>query len=328
MKHLARYILILTFFLGCVGYCFAQNSKQQPGEIVTARPSPEYDSKSWKEFSSKEGQFNVLFPATPTEQTQIVDSPFGKLLMHLFILKTFGYYEVAYVDFPATDGIKDIKAYFNGVREGVLRGTQAQLLEEKDDYHFAIPGRYFKTQLPNGLINRVNLYFARNRSYLISIALPEKNADAESLKFYEGIATKFLSSFKIVPDIDAAKGDRFGDPIGAKPLAPPSGGGIDVDPVLSNGKNPEPFANVSGGILNGKAISLPKPVYSSEASGEVTVKIVFDESGNVIWAKAVSGPQLLYAVAEEAALKAKFQPVSLQGKPVKVSGFLLYKFVH
>jgi hypothetical protein len=58
-----------------------------------------------------------------------------------------------------------------------------------------------------------------------------------------------------------------------------------------------PLAKLSGGILNGKALSLPKPVYPREAeaagaSGEVKVKIVFDESGNVIWAKAVSGHKL------------------------------------
>lgn len=340
LKHLARYILLLTVFIISVGYCFAQNTKQQPNEIVTERPSPEYDSKSWKEFSSKEGRFSVLLPGKPSEKIQTGDSPFGKLDAHLFLLDTFAYYRVLYIDYPASDGIRDVEAYFNGVRDGNLKATNAQLLEEKRDYHLAIPGRFFKTRLPNGIINRVNLYFTRNRGYLVSIAMPEIKGDAKSIEFYESIANKFLNSFKIVPDQISEK-DRFGDPVGPKLPSLPTGTGVNIDPEIDPSKRldisrdgkPMPFAQVNGGILNGKATNLPKPDYPAEAgaagvSGEVKVMIVFDESGNVIWAKAISGPQLLQAVAEEAASKAKFQPVSIQGKPVKVSGFLLYKFVH
>lgn len=330
MKHLARYILLLIVFLGCIGYCFAQNAKQQPREIVTDRPSPEYDSRSWKEFSSKEGRFDVLFPAAPTEQTQTIDSPFGKLDMHSFTLKTFAYYGVAYTDYPETNGIRDVKALFSGYRVGLLKSVNGELLEEQDDYRFENPGRYFKMRIPSGFINRTGVYLIRNRFYIISLTMPE-SSNAESTKFNEEVAAKFFNSFK--PKHDNVKGGINLDPIVVKPLRLPTGEGITVDPDVSNGTKPEPFANVSGGILNGKATSLPKPEYPVEArtagvSGEVKVKIVFDESGNVIWTKAVSGPQLLQAVAEEAASKAKFQPVTIQGKPVKVSGFLLYKFVH
>src|SRR5690349_13383894 len=44
---------------------------------------------------------------------------------------------------------------------------------------------------------------------------------------------------------------------------------------------------INGGVLNGKAISLPKPVYPAEAKarqaeGPVSIKITIDEEGNVI----------------------------------------------
>src|SRR3954464_4987746 len=44
---------------------------------------------------------------------------------------------------------------------------------------------------------------------------------------------------------------------------------------------------INGGILNGKAISLPKPVYPDEArlakvGGAIVVDILIDEAGNVI----------------------------------------------
>lgn len=88
---------------------------------------------------------------------------------------------------------------------------------------------------------------------------------------------------------------------------------------------------ISGGVLNGKAISLPKPVYPQEArdakaSGAVTVQIVIDEDGNVMSAKAVSGHPLLQDAAVSAAREAKFTPTKLSGQPVKVSGVLTYNF--
>ncbi|CAN5627810.1 hypothetical protein BH20ACI4_BH20ACI4_31430 [soil metagenome] len=89
---------------------------------------------------------------------------------------------------------------------------------------------------------------------------------------------------------------------------------------------------ISGGVVNGKALSLPKPAYPIEArneraSGAVNVQVVIDESGNVISAKAVSGHELLREASEQAALGAKFSPTILEGVPVKVSGVIVYNFV-
>lgn len=88
---------------------------------------------------------------------------------------------------------------------------------------------------------------------------------------------------------------------------------------------------VSGGILNGRAISLPRPVYpetarATHASGAVSVQATIDEQGNVISAIAVSGPVLLRASAVSAARRAKFSPTKLAGEPVKVTGTIIYNF--
>ena len=93
-----------------------------------------------------------------------------------------------------------------------------------------------------------------------------------------------------------------------------------------------PRAPISGGVLNGKAISLPKPAYppiarAAHASGTVTVQVTIDENGNVISAHAVSGHPLLTAVAVGAARQAKFSPTKLSGQPVKVTGVIQYNFV-
>jgi TonB family protein len=89
---------------------------------------------------------------------------------------------------------------------------------------------------------------------------------------------------------------------------------------------------ISGGVLNGKAISKPQPAYppiakAVRAQGTVTVQVVVDESGRVISATAVNGHPLLQAAAVAAARQARFEPTLLSGKPVKVSGVITYNFV-
>ncbi len=93
-----------------------------------------------------------------------------------------------------------------------------------------------------------------------------------------------------------------------------------------------PRAPISGGVLNGKAISLPKPPYpaiakQAHASGTVVVQVTIDENGNVISAHAVSGHPLLQAVCVSAAKQARFSPTKLSGQPVKVTGVITYNFV-
>jgi TonB family protein len=85
-------------------------------------------------------------------------------------------------------------------------------------------------------------------------------------------------------------------------------------------------------VLNGKAVSLPKPAYPAaaravKAEGVVSVKVVIDESGDVVSATAVSGHPLLRAAAVEAARAAKFSPSIVDGQTVKVAGILTYNFI-
>ena len=92
-----------------------------------------------------------------------------------------------------------------------------------------------------------------------------------------------------------------------------------------------PTGAITGGVLNGRAISLPIPPYppiarAAHASGNVTVEITIDEDGSVVAAKAVSGHPLLQAASVAAARNAKFTPTKVSGQPVKVQGVLVYTF--
>jgi TonB family protein len=88
---------------------------------------------------------------------------------------------------------------------------------------------------------------------------------------------------------------------------------------------------VEAGALNAKAVSLPKAVYSEEAkrlkaSGRITVRVVVDENGKVIWAQALNGPAVLREAAEAAARQAVFTPTTQDGITVKITGTLTYDF--
>lgn len=88
---------------------------------------------------------------------------------------------------------------------------------------------------------------------------------------------------------------------------------------------------INGGVLNGKAITLPLPEYpaiarQAKASGSVTVEITIDEEGNVVSARSTSGHPLLQSAAVTAARQAKFSPTKMSGQAVKVNGVLVYTF--
>ena len=91
-------------------------------------------------------------------------------------------------------------------------------------------------------------------------------------------------------------------------------------------------APISGGVLNGRALTLPPPVYpplakAANAAGTVAVRVLIDENGKIVEAEAISGPNLLRRAAEEAARNARFLPTQLSGQPVQVTGVITYTFV-
>ena len=121
----------------------------------------------------------------------------------------------------------------------------------------------------------------------------------------------------------------FGD-IGDNPRAPLL---IDVGPPpkLEPIQKPAPKV-ISKGVINGQAVSLPKPPYPPIAKqlriqGTVNVQVLINEAGNVVSAKALSGNPALVTAAQSAAFAARFSPTLLGDQPVKVSGVITYNFM-
>lgn len=101
-----------------------------------------------------------------------------------------------------------------------------------------------------------------------------------------------------------------------------------LSPALPKPQHP---TRISKGVVNGSAVNLPPPNYPLEAreakaKGSVNVVIVIDTSGKVISARAISGHPLLRKAAEDAAYKAEFKPMIVDGEQVEVAGAVVYNF--
>jgi protein TonB len=149
-----------------------------------------------------------------------------------------------------------------------------------------------------------------------------------------------------IPPGGAVLGKTNTTPVGGPsgPIGPGSGGGPiggtaapkvvipDTDePPPPPTPAPKPKTIVSGGVLNGKAISKPQPAYppiarAARASGVVVVSVTVDESGKVISAHGVSGHPLLMQAAVQSAYGWRFTPTMLSGQPVKVNGTITFNF--
>lgn len=167
---------------------------------------------------------------------------------------------------------------------------------------------------------------ALQEKFLGSFVLPEKSTEVPAT-----VATKSEN-----PEAPAEQPDSSAPPKPVKqPKADADTGDDPQKPVEATGGadgQPSKRAPISGGVLNGKAISLPAPPYppsarSSKVSGLVVVQVTIDEYGSVIEVNAVSGHPLLRPAAVAAAHQAKFSQTSLMGELVKVTGVLHYNFV-
>jgi TonB family protein len=185
------------------------------------------------------------------------------------------------------------------------------------------------------LTGTVHAFATRKRFYALVFLHTKKD---------DPLQEEFLSSFKLPERIQTPEPP----PQTAKNPAPPPAGqpGADAKQDMPPGQGDlpataetkpetaaaaEPGGNrpVNGGVLNGKAITLPKPMYpaGADATGTVTVEVTIDEYGNVAAARAISGPPQLQAAAVEAARQARFSPTFLMGAAVKVRGVITYNFV-
>jgi TonB family protein len=189
-------------------------------------------------------------------------------------------------------------------RRSFIRGLEGEADLNKDGYVLA-------SELANYLRDRVTNYSDRRQTPLYA-KIDDVNLDRGDFVF---TVSKVSAPVETTATVQP------------QPTPPPTSESNSSAPLSSS----QPAKPVSQGVLNGKAKNLVQPEYPKAAravrvSDTVNVQVTIDENGNVISATAISGHALLHPAAIEAAKASTFDPTFFEGKRVKVTGVIVYKF--
>jgi tetratricopeptide (TPR) repeat protein len=103
--------------------------------------------------------------------------------------------------------------------------------------------------------------------------------------------------------------------------------GIDFDRLqVQKNKNVTETGLIGGLMTIGSAPIFPQDAKRVGISGSVVMKVTIDEKGHVNSVNLLSGHPLLISVSELSARRSTYSPALVEGKPVKVTGILMYHF--
>lgn len=310
------------------------------------------DWADWETISPEGEEFTVSMPKNPT--TEATKFPYHKMELNarsylakqpngpvfaIISLSGIKSTPAVYSDYTRFNSYIDaFKDFFPPkVRTKDTAITKLTLVSSRPFHGHT--GRSYKVAI--GELSGVAHAFATRKRFYVIVSLNTKD---------EALQEKFLSSFVLPerqveqkvasapnpdqPTENAQPGqtaenpaEKPLDPNATQPGAEGNTEGTSPNANNANTKQPDVKKPINGGMLNGKAIYLPQPeVAAGEATGVVLVQVLIDEQGNVVEARAVSGPQHLHVAAVTAAKLARFSPTMLMGEPVKVAGTLSYNF--
>jgi hypothetical protein len=142
-----------------------------------------------KEFTSPEGKFKVMMPATPKEGTQTVN---GITVKSYNFQEKGGTYSVSFMELPAGQSDAELQARLEGLSSSWVRELEAKNTNSsKITYNQIYPGRELEADLPAQMHIRARYYLKGRVVYKISV-LGDKPW-ASSAK-----ASKFLDSLVIL----------------------------------------------------------------------------------------------------------------------------------
>lgn len=202
LKQVALNSLLNMMLLLSAISCFAQGGKPPSKSIVEKPPPPAHESgqQAWKEFSSAEGRFSILFPGTPKSLTTTENSKLGPVDMRMFYLETSAAnYMVAFADIPVNPTSPDeVKILLDGGRNRLLANKQRRLISESEITIGDHLGRELIVEDVDG-ITKARYYLVKQRLYQVFIVMPDdRNASPEIIKMHEATKSRFLDSFKLL----------------------------------------------------------------------------------------------------------------------------------
>jgi hypothetical protein len=186
-------------------------------------------SVNFKKFTSTQGDFSVMMPDTPLENTKTIDSTLGPLKLYSFANEKDNVaYIVMYSDYPRS-GLVNYTAnkILDNVRNGGVASSSGvldyELLISKNGY----PGREIKISNSNMvIINR--FYLVENRLYQVMISTLPDNANLKT-------NGEFLDSFIVLSKTNTVSDLGWSDSIFEVGMNPPPGWSIDQNQTQGQG---------------------------------------------------------------------------------------------
>ncbi|MGB3695164.1 MAG: hypothetical protein WBG70_10625 [Spirulinaceae cyanobacterium] len=172
-------------------------SESTLAEVVQAQqPQPIQIAQSvWKPFSSVPGKFTVLFPGTPAQTQETVDTPLGTINLFGFSAErpNEAGYLVAYSDFPvnlaqSSIPIEDLLA---GIMSGFITSIGGNVLSQNSISLNGFPGQEARIQLKDNFITRYRVFIVNERLYQLAVFTDKEQDLPQSI---EG----FFNSFQLI----------------------------------------------------------------------------------------------------------------------------------
>ena len=291
--------------------------------LIVAAQAALAQSASWQRIVPAGESFTVMMPTQAVESSRLI--PLGdKGFIHervFYSLSAGKRFMVASFVKTTADRVPDLSNFnrFASAIEKSFKGREPQAVLSFDHDLASASGQAKQYRLALGEYPGVVRLLETDKAFyaLVVVGADENNSDTQAFfsSFVAGEPNAITEDSNVIVDspVNAAELERV------RSAMPP-------EPWLQRG------SPIMGGVLNGKAVTLDVPKYPKEArkaheSGQVTVQILINEQGFVIWAKATEGAENLREVAVEAARRSHFTPTRLMGQPIKVSGVIIYNFV-
>lgn len=152
--------------------------------------------EEWVKVDSAEGRFSASMPTKPQTDVRDVDTAVGKIALHTFgSSNKAGQYMLSYGDYPnAPVDAAQYQKVLDGVRDGVIKGLEAELISEVKVTLKGHPGRELRmTKMSEGveIVFSWKMILVGRRLYQLGVATTKADAEVPDLR-------KFFDSFELV----------------------------------------------------------------------------------------------------------------------------------
>lgn len=147
----------------------------------------------WKEFTSREDGFSVLFPGKPKIEKQSLVVSGIKLEVHSLSAwsRTNAQFTFSYADAPAAPTAEATEGMLDAQRKALVRGDESRILSAEKLTINGFPVRRYKAIVEGGSEADEKLYAVKRRLYIL-LVVHDRERDRQDVE-------KFFGSFKFEP---------------------------------------------------------------------------------------------------------------------------------